>query len=99
MEKYECEFEKVIKDMLYSEEDGRYVLEFARNPENYPPLMFHPMLVVYYDKENKGYLILDEYKLLDFQDNLDKALDEYALKHRERFVPEFIFIEDEIEEI
>ncbi len=84
--------EEAIKEALYSEEDGRYIIDFASNPENYS--MLSPMICAYYDKENKGYLILDEYNLLDYQDNIDKILDEFASKKPERFVPQLILFDE-----
>lgn len=84
--------EEVIEENLFSEEDGRNIIDFANNPENYP--MLSPMICAYYDKKNKGYLILDEYNLLDDQDNMDKILDEFAFNHPERFVPQRILADE-----
>ncbi len=75
--------ESLVEEKLYPEEIGRYVVDFCKNPENYP--MLDPMVDIYYDKKNKGYLILDSYKILDTEDNLEKVLDKFAFEHPERF--------------
>lgn len=72
--------EKIIKQELHSLDDG---IDMASNGAY---LEGCPLFVVYYDKENKGCLMLDAYNLSDVRlDNEDMLL-EFVYKHPERFV-------------
>ena len=72
--------EKLIKEKLHSLDDG---IQMARGGSY---LEGCPLFVVYYDRENKGCIMIDEYNLSDIHDYTDDILSEFVWNHKERFV-------------
>ena len=72
--------EKLIKEKLHSLDDG---IQMARGGAY---LEGCPLFVVYYDRENKGCIMIDEYNLSDIHDFADEILSKFVWNHPERFV-------------
>ena len=72
--------EELIKERLHSLEDGIRIASDGAYIEGLP------LFVVYYDRENKACLMLDEHHLNGFDDDNDEILSEFVSNHPERFV-------------
>lgn len=74
------DIEKLIKENLHSLEVG---MEVASDGEYFEGC---PLFKIYYDRDNKGCLMLDEYRLSGCHCKIDDILPEFVWKHPERFV-------------
>lgn len=72
--------EEIIKEQLHSLNEGIIIASHGSYIEGCP------LFVVYYDRENKGCVMLDEYKLSDIYDDNDEILSEFVSNHPERFI-------------
>lgn len=72
--------EEIIKEQLHSLDDGIQMASQGAYIEGLP------LFVVYYDRENKGCLMLDKHHLNGFNDDNDEILSEFVSNHPERFI-------------
>ena len=72
--------EEIIKEELHSLEDGIRIASDGAYIEGLP------LFVVYYDRENKACLMLDEHHLSGFADDNDEILSAFVSNHPERFI-------------
>ena len=72
--------EEIIKEQLHSLDDGIQMASQGAYIEGLP------LFVVYYDRENKGCLMLDKHHLNGFNDDNDETLSEFVSNHPERFI-------------
>ncbi|MBO4780709.1 MAG: hypothetical protein J5497_08740 [Selenomonadaceae bacterium] len=78
--KKEFNIEGIIKEQLHSLDDGIQMASQGAYIEGCP------LYVVYYDRENKGCLMLDEYHLSGFDDANEERLSAFVSNNPERFI-------------
>lgn len=65
--------EEIIKENLHSLEDGIQIASEGAYLEGCP------LYVVYYDRKNKGCLMLDLYRLSDWRDEYDDVIEQFVM--------------------